>query len=450
MEVTLEQMLAAREERTMHQFALLRQFSLPIISFSMNIPGPIKDSAVIRRGFYEGCKTLEYRLPEKAVKYRQIRNAVTGSEAIYAVDMPPMEIKKITTEIEDFHGLGRLFDMDVIDSAMGKLDRKCVNGNSRNCIVCGAPRSHGCASRRLHSLRQLQEATEKILSDYFAKTDVEQIGSLAVQSLLDEVYTTPKPGLVDRNNTGSHWDMDIHTFMTSAAALGPYFCRCAEIGLQTREDAAETTFFRLRQEGLLAEQKMFAVTDGVNTHKGAIFTMGLLCGAAGRLWHPEGGYDVQRILQEVSAMSAEAMQADLRCRDEKTVGLQLYRQEGIQGIRGEAAMGFPSLKNIGLPVYEKCIRDGMDSNRAGCVTLLHLIASVQDTNMIARGGLKGAREAAQRVRGLLDQLSFPAVTEIEALDRWFIERNLSPGGCADLLAAVYFLTELEKTAGVKI
>lgn len=442
MEVTLEQMLAAREERAIRQLTLNRQWGLPIISFSMNIPGPVKDSPLIRRGFREGCDALDHRLPKYAVRHRQIYEAVTGCEAVYVLDMEPISVKAITTAIEDSCALGRLFDMDVIGPDLSKLDREAVGGKSRDCIVCGA-KGRGCASRRVHSVEDLQQATRQILTRHFMTRDAEKIGAWAVQSLLDEVCTTPKPGLVDCRNSGSHRDMDIFTFTASAAALAPYFRRCAQIGQETAQLSSEETFDRLRAAGLQAEQDMFAATGGVNTHKGAVFTIGILCGAAGRLWTPEGGWKAEDVFREVSAMTARAMGEDLCHAGSDTVGQRLYTQNGIRGIRGEVAQGLPSVEDIGLPVYRSCRERGMDKNRAGGITLLHLVSRVEDTNMISRGGLEGAKEGAARAATLLET-GDPTLEQLQELDDWFVQKNLSPGGCADLLAAVYFIHQLTK------
>lgn len=438
MEVTLTQMLEARERRASRQIQLIREFGKPIISFSMNIPGPVKDSPLIRRGFRAGCEALAQRLPGDNVLHREEVTAVTGCEAIYVLDMEPLAVKAITAAIEDTHGLGRLFDMDVIGADLCKLDRETVGGGDRNCIVCGAP-GRGCASRRIHSVAQLQSATKGILTRYFRREDAHRIGDWASESLLDEVYTTPKPGLVDRNNSGSHKDMDISTFLASAAALTPYFRRCAEIGQETAEFAPEETFRQLRAAGLEAERAMYAATKGVNTHKGAIFTIGILCGAAGRLWKAVGGWNADALLREVSTMTKSAMEADFQAGG-STVGHRLHAQHSIRGIRGEVAEGLPAVAKIGLPAYQKFRSQGMEQNEAGVRTLLHLIAVVEDTNMIARGGIEGARAGAERCAGLLK--TDYALTDVEALDEWFIRRNLSPGGCADLLAAVYFIHRL--------
>ena len=437
MEVSLIQMLDARERRVKRQKELIGQYGKPLLCFTMNIAGPVKISPLIRRGFRAGCKALEERLPMETVKHTEFSEEITGCEAIYVVDMEPLVLKSIATAVEDSHGLGRLFDMDVIGADLCKLDREAVGGGSRDCIVCGAP-GRGCASRRLHSVEQLQRATAAILEGYFRDKDAHMIGELAIRSLLDEAQTTPKPGLVDRNNSGSHRDMDISTFRASANALRGYFTGCAGAGM-AEDCPPEETFARLRALGLQAERDMYAATGGVNTHKGAVFTLGLLCGAAGRLWKPEGTWNAGEIFREVSVMTKDAMEEDFR-RGGDTAGYRLYRDYGIRGIRGEAAEGLPSVAHLGLPVYRDCRNRGMDKNAAGVHTLLTLIANVRDTNMLKRGGPDLARTAAEKCAGLLTREY--SLSEVEALNDWFVERNLSPGGCADLLAAVYFLDGL--------
>ena len=138
-------------------------------------------------------------------------------------------------------------------------------------------------------------------------------------------------------------------------------------------------------------------------------------------------------------MTRQAMEKDWATGG-NTVGHLLYAENGIRGIRGQVADGLPAVAKIGLPIFRDCLKRGVDRNEAGVRTLLHLIAQVEDTNMISRGGYAGAREAVEEVKSFLKR-DF-SLCEVETLDDWFISRNLSPGGCADLLAAVYFLDSL--------
>lgn len=445
MEVTLPQMLFARERRAQEQQALLRQYHMPLISFTMNIAGPEKDTPLIRRGFQEGCGMLEEGLKREKipVMHRQNRQEVTGCEAFYVVQGDPERIKSLCARVEDSCQLGRLFDMDVLSPQGEQLRRQTVGRQERGCIVCGAP-GRGCASRRVHSVQELQQATRRILTEHFQQRDRQEIGTLALRSLLDEVCTTPKPGLVDRENSGSHRDMDIFTFNASASALAPYFLQCAAIGQDTRTQLPEDTFRELRAAGIQAEQSMFSATGGINTHKGAIFTLGTVCGAVGRLWTPEHPCrDLKRILEACAQMTKEAVEQDFAAMSASgegvTVGQRLYLEHGLTGIRGEVAGGLPSVSEVGLPAFRQALAEGKSRNDAVAIALLHLIAKVTDTNMIARGGMDLAREAMEQVGELLEQNPMPEPELIRQLDKMFVQKNLSPGGCADLLAVTLFL-----------
>lgn len=437
-EVTLSQMLQAREDRVRLQNCILQTFRCPIVCFTMNIAGPVKNSPLIQRGFREGLRALEQRLPKEVIRTYREDVSVTGCQAIYAVDMDAGELKKLCTAIEDSSPLGRLFDMDVLDVSGSKLQRQ----SPRGCIVCGAA-GRVCAAGRRHSVSHLQAVTAKILREHFAPIDAERIASLATQSLMDEVRTTPKPGLVDRRNSGSHRDMDLSHFIASANALKPYFRECIRIGQDTAAHPPGKSFPLLRQAGIAAEKAMYLATGGVNTHKGIIYTFGLLCGSIGRLWSPESPIAGNAaIAAECAELASAFTDSDFATADDSTAGLRLYRQYGLKGIRGEAAAGFPSVLRVGLPAYQDALSKGLPQNDAGVITLLHLIARVSDTNLYHRGGRKGALWAAEAAQTLLRSTPCPSAAEVKQLDDAFILRNLSPGGCADLLAATYFLHSL--------
>lgn len=448
MEVTLPQMLLARERRVLRQQTLLDAFPHPLICFTMNIAGPEKDSPLIRKGFREGCRMLENALAQAGVEivHREVEYLDTGCEGYFSVAGDAQRVKTLCIGVEDCCPLGRLFDMDVLSQRGEQLRR--TDGDNRRCIVCGAP-GRGCASRRVHSVEQLQTATRSILETHFLEKDRDTAGSLALRALMDEVCTTPKPGLVDRANSGSHRDMDIFTFTASASALAPYLRQCVAIGQDTRQLAPEETFRRLRKAGLQAEQAMFSATHGVNTHKGAIFSMGVVCGAVGRLWQPELPCgNIPEILGTCADMTRQAMQADFAAMESLetplTTGQRLYRDYGIRGIRGEIACGLPSVAQIGLPALEKALSAGKSRNDAAAIALLYLIAGVADTNMAARGGMDQAKKAMAQVAWLLKESPLPEISRIRDLDQEFIRRNLSPGGCADLLAVTLFLHDCQE------
>ena len=440
-QVTLSQILEARDCRAEKQQRLLSLYGCPLISFTMNIPGPVKNGPLIRRAFRAGLKRLDNALSQAGLTPldAEVLDRSTGCEYLCAVSGPPVQLKSLCEAIEAEGPLGRLFDMDVLDENGKKLSRE----QPRCCLICGAP-GKGCASRRLHSVEQLQQATQTLLIEGLLEEDSQMIEALVTGAMLDEVNTTPKPGLVDKNNTGAHRDMNLETFYRSIQALKPFWPACFRLGVQTADSAPEETYARLRVLGKEAEKKMREATQGVNTHKGAIFLLGTICGAAGRLWTPAAPCrDPQAIGIACAAMSHSAVEADFQeiaARGQgRTFGESAYIQFGIRGARGELADGLPTVLRVGLPRLEEGLKHGLTSNDAGATALLYLIANGEDTNLIHRGGRQTAAAAVASVRSLLSHFPYPALASIAVVDQAFIRQNLSPGGSADLLTATWFL-----------
>lgn len=449
MEVTLMDMLEARENRAARQQALLAQYPNTLLCFTMNIAGPVKDSPLVSQGFSLGRRLLENQFQAAGIRvlhFEEIREK-TGREAFYVLDRDPLTVKAVTVEVEDATRAGRLYDMDVLCPDGRKVERQELGLPGRKCLICGGM-AQACARSRAHTVAQLQEKTEEMLTAAIREDSCETIASLACRALLYEVAVTPKPGLVDREGSGSHRDMDFFTFQNSAAALWPYFAKCASIGMDTRQEPPEKTFDALRTPGKLAEGKMLHATVGVNTHKGAIFSMGILCGALGRLNREDWG-NSERVLSECAAMTRNIVSRDfagLTPETAKTSGQKLYLQYGITGVRGQAEKGYPAVLNIGLPKLEAGLQQGKTINDAGCAALLAMLAATDDTNMLRRGGMEAHREIRERLSALLEETPFPSRDALEELDREFIDRNLSPGGTADLLALVYMLHFLKEEA----
>ena len=330
--------------------------------------------------------------------------------------------------------------MDVIRPDGLKVDREELDLEGRRCLICGGP-AKVCSSRRIHTVAELQEKTTEILTEARDAQDIADAARLAVRALLYEVTTTPKPGLVDRRNSGSHKDMDVFTFMDSAAALYPYFEDCARTGRETAEQSAPETFAALRPLGCEAEGEMLDATGGVNTHKGAVFSVGIVCAALGRLdrslW-----VDAARVLAEVSAMTAGLTEKDfagVTAENAATVGQKLYIQYGITGVRGQVEAGLPAVLNVGLPVLEAGLAKGYDFDRVGGGALLAILANSTDTNIIARSSRERQMALTEELKALLAQTPYPDKDALAALDDRFIAENLSPGGSADLLALTWLL-----------
>lgn len=277
----------------------------------------------------------------------------------------------------------------------------------------------------------------------------EIIGRLALEAMLLEVSATPKPGLVDRSNSGAHKDMNFFTFMKSAASLAKSFTEFSQEGFTggaNRIPPAEV-FPAVREIGVEAEKRMFEATGGINTHKGEIFSLGLLSACAG--YSAGSGREVtaEGVMTLAGEMCAGICERDFAgVRDKNpamlTKGERVYLTHGITGIRGEAEAGYPSVRIAGLPALREYISRGMNINDALSFTLIHIMAHAHDTNIISRHDMETAHEVMTLARGMIE--SGFGLEDIRRLDGEFIGRWISPGGAGDLLAVTYFLHMVEQ------
>ena len=280
---------------------------------------------------------------------------------------------------------------------------------------------------------------------------VQDIADFAHKAVLMEAGSSPKPGLVCPDHNGAHKDMDYPLFVASADSLKPYLFECAFTGFETWSDTAENVFSLLRAAGVRAEKAMFAATKGVNTHKGMIFSMGLITAAAGRILGKGAFPAPESVAEEAAAFVAGIVSRDLlplkeNLPDRKlTAGEKLYLDHGIPGIRQEAESAFPSA--VAAFRYLRSLLPTLPLEKALPQTLLYLMATTDDTNIVWRGGLPGLAFARQTAREALDKGGLGTAegeTFIYALREEFVVRNLSPGGSADLLALTAFFNLLHE------
>lgn len=275
---------------------------------------------------------------------------------------------------------------------------------------------------------------------------VEKITQIAVEAMLSEVSATPKPGLVDRKNAGAHYDMDFFTFITSSASLSQGLLHMAQVGRNFQGKPIKLMWTALQEAGYEAEVAMFKATKGVNTHKGMVFSLGILTAVTS--WLTED-FSAKHICEEAAKLCqglCEEAYRDLAHKKALTKGERMYLSYGVRGARGEAEDGFPTVLQVSLPMYRELRKQKVSVNDAFVQTLLCLIAHTEDTNIISRHDLSVAtyaKKAAQKVLDLGGIHSVVGKAAMEALDEDFIERYISPGGAADLLALTHFLYKIE-------
>lgn len=265
------------------------------------------------------------------------------------------------------------------------------------------------------------------------------IGRAATLALHDELALAPKPGLVTLVDNGSHYDMDAHTFMRSLFALRSYFVRIAHAGHSGAE------FSELERCGIAAEARMLAATNGINTHRGAIFMLGLVCAAAGAVAREcNGAMDPSRLRDALHRHWGEA----LAVRSQRVPTLPggiATRRLGLRGASQEAALGFPVLFDVAVPALARGLARGQSPQLARLDTLFHVMAVLDDSNLAHRGGLAGLRYAQDAARQFIEQGGVSrrgGLAHAYAIADDFVTRRLSPGGAADTLAAACWVTRI--------
>ena len=278
----------------------------------------------------------------------------------------------------------------------------------------------------------------------------------AVRSLYAELVLYPKPGLVSLRDNGSHTDMNATTFLRSLFSLRHYFCKMVIAG------SGNANFHVLKQLGITAEKQMLHATNGVNTHRGAIFCLGLLCAAVGRclaLCLPVNANNIRTELvlswgEELTAHSSVALSNVADIANAETVspdhaishGLQVAQNYAISGAREEAALGFPSVFELALPRLLQSLEQGRSTTQAQIDSIFTLMAQMHDTNLYYRGGAAAAQFSRLWAHQFLADggTAQPEwLMQAEACHQAFVLRRLSPGGAADLLAATWFIYQLQ-------
>ncbi|RHT41051.1 citrate lyase holo-[acyl-carrier protein] synthase [Clostridium sp. AM30-24] len=438
--VTSVELRAARDRRVLKKWELLTPGGeICLVEFSLNIAGAVKTFPFARAAFREEVRELSDRLSRFSVLKTEVYEKNTGDCAFFLLKSQAIQVKKFLVSVEESHPLGRLFNLDVCGPDGISVKRHNLGLLPRTCLVCGED-AHVCAEKKSHSMELIQWQTAKLFLEFFRDRAADQAASAAVRGLLYEVSTTPKPGLVDRNNSGSHRDMNFFTFLDSSASLIPWFREFFCLGWDHSSESYRQIFERLRYAGQRAETAMFSATGGINTHKGLVFASAILCGALGKVHaRRELPLPFTDVLQECRRLGKCSL-ADLHHPPNvqpplPTNGERIFTAYGIRGARGEAAAGFPSAVQIGLPALRKWLSAGFSLNDSAAMALLTLISEVDDTNMVHRGGPELAKKRKEQAKILLSAVTKENFKEtLYTLDHQYMTENLSPGGCADLLA----------------
>ncbi|MEJ8323237.1 triphosphoribosyl-dephospho-CoA synthase [Kosakonia sacchari] len=277
----------------------------------------------------------------------------------------------------------------------------------------------------------------KLLPRIDAEGGAEWLARTATLCLIDEARLSPKPGLVDSRGNGAHHDLTLELMERSAHSLTPTFQALAQQSWRRPADVAlRQTIGRLGREG---EQQMMAATGGVNTHRGAIWALGLLVSAVAM----SGG---SAPAQEIAATAAKLAQLpDDAAPKLFSKGLRATHRYRVPGAREEAQQGFPHIITLALPQLQHSRQRGSSEAQARLDALMAIMTSLSDTCVLSRAGLEGLdamRQGASAVLQAGGVASKAGQQALAELDARMLALNASPGGAADLLAATLFLDRM--------
>lgn len=446
--------LANKDRRAALQQRLVAAHpGMTVVAAKLNIPGPIKNNRAIQRFFTTELLALERDwLTAGQLFYQDTEwlDAGTGPERFYLVKAVPQDVKAQTTRFEEGQASHRLFDLDVLVQRAGQvvpLSRADSGQPARRCFVCGRPAKE-CGRSRRHTVAELQAAVSSLISAALAAEQRRRVRdslvAFAQQSLLYEVVAWPKPGLVDPVEHGAHPDMSVFIFINSSLSFRRYLEQAAELGLSEHPADYPLMFKELRELGKRAEQAMFAATNGVNTHKGAVFSLGIITLAVADSWRRNGRVDLADIQATVKQLLVGLVQDDLQkqaATNQQTAGELQYHQYGLTGIRGEAQAGYPTVFDHGLPTM---LATAGEWNRRIIQTMLALARYTEDSTLVKRAGDPAILEwkntqvdACLAAGGITTAAGRGKLAQLE---QEFTAKHLSLGGTADLLIVTIFLT----------
>lgn len=285
----------------------------------------------------------------------------------------------------------------------------------------------------------------KLLSQTHAEVQAEKLAFIARDCLIDEARLSPKPGLVDSRGNGAHHDLSLALMERSAHSLTPTFLQLAQHSWQRPADIAlRETVGRLGREG---EQQMMAATNGVNTHRGAIWALGLLVSASAMV-------SLEASAQQIADTAALlARLPDNAAPKVFSKGLKATHQYRVPGAREEAQQAFPHVMNLALPQLRHSRASGAGESEARIDALMAIMTSLSDTCVLSRAGMPGLHAMQNGARAVLNVGGSATVQGRKALarlDTQMLALNASPGGAADLLAATLFLDRVCPPASCSI
>ncbi len=424
--VEVKDMMRAREDRANAQYSLLHRDGMTAVSFTLNIAGPYKVFPGVSYCFERGLALLKEALRKAGFEAGEavISDSFTGLEALFSVRGDAREIKRVCAGLDDSLPMGRLFDLDVLhmgpEGFPEKVSREELGFGPRKCLICERP-SSDCAAIRRHSAKELAlAAAGLILCDF--------MGSAVKNALIKEVSLTPKPGLVDLNDSGAHRDMDHTSFEMSASAIGPFLYAMAkagfEQGAEKKDGGLSALAGGIKALGIEAEKAMLGATGGINTHRGAIYSMGIIAASLGAAYAELiEGLESGRTEGFTGAEGPDADASQKNSLDyarDAAPGAKRIAESAQESIRPDAKNGSLKPETIDGTKLKDFMRASLRGKAAGLAKELDALRRVSEISsshgslVLEKYGARGIRQEAAEGFPLV----FEALSEYERSGSW--------------------------------
>lgn len=445
----ITEFLFDRDRRVSYQEDLLKKNkNKTLVTIRINYPGIEKSNYItddIVNIIYKDILIYYGKFIVFKHKYKNKEGVV----AHFLFDLDFVDVKKEMINVEEEHILGRCLDIDVYtlknDKIIG-ISRSDLYKKSRKCFICDLD-AKICSRAQTHTIEDIKEYFEVVYKRYKEmekKTDFlsYRVSQLALKAMISEVSTFPSFGLVSPVSSGSHKDMDYYTFLNSSMAITPYLKEMFRLGYS--HYPPEYIFHTIRNVGKECEEEMFKATNNINTHKGMIFLMGICMAAIGKaLYHNEEFSQIQEIIKDmVKNIFNDFKNLDIK--KTLTHGERLYLEHGFTGIRGQVRDG---LSIIFEHIIDKYKDSKLKKNDLYTQILIELMSKVEDSTIVYRHDMNTLRKVQSDAKELLKIggiLTEEGKKKCYALEDLYINENISPGGCADLLAVSILLMDVKK------
>lgn len=444
---TIIALIAEAREKRAEQKANLANQGLACLSVTLNIPGYPKVSKLNNRFLKVMIREVKNYLLAHRILINEEQEQVIEDEAgkYYLVPFKEKQIdlfwaKELCEQFEQKHQVGRIVDIDITD----KLNQPISSGKAKPCMLCKKKSAIVCMREQNHTIDELREYIHSETSMYLLKIEKEEIcrrlASNALKSILYEVSLTPKPGLVNKLDSGIHKDMDYYTFLDSSSVISTFFYEIAAKGWEYTGNLSEA-LPQIRELGLEMEHEMFKATASVNTQKGIVFLLGLsLFSTAYAFANKKKFAEIQSVIQKVSEPLTQELNSNIE--GSKTHGeicREKYGAENGGGVRQEAILGLPVVFECGLPQLDKLDNNKRLKDKKLTAALLAIMSENKDTNVLFRSNLETLQKLQEQSAAALEDIlmnnNFTKYFDLIEYCKW---KKISPGGSADLLAVSIF------------